>query len=172
MANFNFKILNLSCLIEHQDQLLNVCFLNQHFGHNGLLVLVVPADQIGLDYLKVLATNLGNTIKFTFGDLFMQNTASVHKLLSDNSRTKEQLNAFFSQLKNRFLNRPGQNNKKENKTNCQRRLNFLLEIRSKFINSMPYLDLPTDLKFDLDATLSDIEAQEFVDLVGPEFRFC
>ena len=54
----------------------------------------------------------------------------------------------------------------QDKSMSLRRTNYLLEIRSKFINSMPYLDLPFEMKCDLDATLSDIEAQEFVDLVS------
>lgn len=94
------------CYIEHQDQLYHVCFLHKNYSQNGILILIIPLEQISLNYLKILAKNLNNTFKFTFGSLF-------NKLIDDklqyrlNDHEKNAINsefdAFFSQLKQRFL---------------------------------------------------------------------
>ena len=130
---------------------------------------MVPFEQFHLNYLKVLAKNLNETLKFGFGDLIgrLRNPSEETKL-------KSELDAFFAQMKNRFSHLPTmrtynaiknlvkpQNTKIEKNSSVSR----LIDMRSKFINKMPFLDLPFDLKTDLDATLSDVEAQEFVDLV-------
>ncbi len=154
---------------------MNVCFLNQNFSRTSLLVLIVPAEQISLDYLKIIATNLNSTLKFTFGNLF----SSIHKTavkdkLHSSPELKEQLDTFFAQIKSRFLYQTSKkqqiNDTNYNKKLLLRRANFFNEIKSKFINAVPYFDLPYQLKCDLDVALADIEAQEFVDLENNHFK--
>lgn len=147
-----------------------MCFLNLGFSKSGVLVLVVPNDQIRLDYLKVIATNLNSTLQFTFGDLFLKkDTESVKRTIDSSVKTKHQLDTFFSHLKHRFLSRNAKT-KTQDKSANKKRSNFLNTIKSKFINSIPFFDLPADLKCDLDATLSDIEAQEFIDLENNYYK--
>jgi len=130
--------------------------------------MVVPNDQIRLDYLKVISKNLKNTLHFTFGDLFMKkSTECLKRTIDSHPKTKQQLDTFFSLLKHRFMSRNASASlrKTQDKSLNKKRSNFLDTIKSKFINAIPFFDLPVDLKCDLDATLSDIEAQEFIDLV-------
>jgi len=192
----------ICCCIEHQQQIFNVCFLGQNYGPNGLLVFLVPADKIELDFFKVVSKNLNDTFKFTFGDMINR------ILLTDDATTNADLNLynyfnnlnneediklirvqfdnFFSQLNqrlfisslfnlynslhNKSINTNLINNLQQkeqlSKLSNLNRFNFLIEMRTKFINKIPYFDLPHDLKCDLDLAMADIEAQEFVDLVN------
>ena len=195
------------CTIEHQQQLFNVCFLGQNYGPNGILVFLVPADKIELDYFKVLSTNLNETFKFTFGDMISRILLSDEATASDdlnlynyfNNLNNEQgiklirtqFDNFFSQLNqrlfitslfnlynsihNKCMNTNLINNLQQkeqlSKLSNLNGFNFFIELRTKFLNKIPYFDLPFDIKCDLDMAMSDIEAQEFVDLVSLSFLF-
>lgn len=50
------------------------------------------------------------------------------------------------------------------------RLNIYNEMRTKFLNSYPYYDLPFNIKTDLDSALVNLEAQEFVDLENTSYK--
>lgn len=174
-------------MIENQDQLYYVCFLHENYSKQGVLILLIPSEQISLNYLKVLARNLNKAFKFTFGDLFTRLVNErLDKRLSEQERLKInlELDAFFAQIKYRYIpqapttittlmNRsttgtlllPAQQQAQVRMQENIRRMNLLNELRSKFIDSVPYLDLPFELKCDLDLALNDLEAQEFVDLV-------
>ena len=191
----------ICCVIEHQQQIFHVCFLGQNYGPNGLLVFLVPADKIELDYFKVVSKSLNETFKFTFGDMinkilltddatsnFDLNLFNYFNNLNnedDIKRIRTQFDNFFSQLNQRLIvsslfnlynsihnkcsniNLINNIQQKEqlSKLSNLNRFNFLIEMRTKSINKIPYFDLPFELKCDLDMAMTDIEAQEFFDLV-------
>jgi len=101
---------------------------------------------------------------------------------SEREKINSELDEFFSQLKSRFflnqsafstyLNRTStstliqhQQQQLQRKQEVVRRMHLLIEMRYKFFDSIPFLDLPYGLKCDIDLALSGLEAQEFVDLV-------
>jgi len=131
---------------------------------------------MNLDYLKVIAKNLNSTLQFTFGDLFSTNSKThARQQLHSNPKLKEQLDTFFAQIKSRFLyhgpkRQHVHDNPGHNKPLSSRRSNYFSAVKSKFINAVPYFDLPSQIKCDLDATLVDVEAQEFVDLESNHYK--
>ena len=197
----------ICCSIEHQQQIFNICFLGENFGPNGLLVFLVPANKIELDYFKVVSKELNETFKFTFGDMINKilladdvvnnsdlNLNNYFNNLNNESNIKvirNQFDMFFSQLSQRLvvaslfnlynslhnkcmnINLVNNMQQKEqlSKLSNLSRFNFLIEMRAKFLNKIPYFDLPFDIKCDLDVAMSDIEAQEFFDLVSKKFYF-
>lgn len=171
-------------MIEHQDQLYHVCFLHENYSKSGILTLIIPLEQINLSYLKILAKILNKTFKFTFGNLFNRLIdENLENRLSESEKQdiSSELDNYFSQIKSRFfqtqsnsanfLNRSTSTLVQQQQQLFQRqqesirRMNLLNEMRSKFFDSVPYLDLPFPLKSDIDSALNDLEAQEFVDLV-------
>lgn len=102
---------------------------------------------------------------------------------TEKEKINSELDEFFSQLKSRFfqnqstlstyLNRTStstliqhQQQQLQRKQESTRRMHLLIEMRYKFFDSIPFLDLPHALKCDIDLALSGLEAQEFVDLVN------
>lgn len=209
IVNNSVFFLLFSCMIEHQDQLYHVCFLHENYSQTGsvyfvawtlfililyfpytfnfkfkgILIFIIPLEQISLNYLKILARNLNKTFLFTFGDLFNRLISSgLEQRINEQEkqRINSELDEFFSQLKSRFfqsqtfgyLNRASASTLKQHqqqqiqrKQESVRRMNLLVEMRYKFFDSIPFLDLPHGLKCDIDLALSALEAQEFVDLV-------
>ena len=171
-------------MIEHKQQIFNICFLSgKMYGPNGILVFMVPSEHIDLNYFKILSQNLNDLFQFTFGN-------QIEKLLSNNENEINEMNSkqvklkmdcFFAQLKhtlnmssifNLFLN-SGNNTKQSqqqkkylaNKMTNQNRIFIYSEMKSKFLNQIPYIELPYDLKTFLDMSIGAVEAQEMNDLV-------
>ena len=78
----------------------------------------------------------------------------------------------MSSIFNLFLN-SGNNTKQSqqqkkylaNKMTNQNRIFIYSEMKSKFLNQIPYIELPYDLKTFLDMSIGAVEAQEMNDLV-------
>lgn len=171
----------LSCSIKCKDQLLNVCLMAQDHASDEVMFLIVPADRMHIDYLSIAASEMQSTFKLLFGSYSSLLFMDKEKMQA----TKRQLDSFFTYLFKRlqlaslfpnldssqsFITSSGlfpnaQDPSIHNKFLIKQHLNLLIEMRSKLIDSLPFLDLPYHIKTDLDATLSDLEAQEFVDIV-------
>jgi hypothetical protein len=169
-------------MIEHKQQIFNICFLNgKSYGQNGLLVFLVPSEHIDLNYFKIISHNLNDLFQFTFGKQIENLLLSNNENETNYEQIKLKMNCFFSQLKNPlnmssifnlFLN--SSNTKKQSqqqkqylasKMTNQSRIYIYSEMKSKFINQIPYIELPYDLKTYLDMSLGAVEAQEMNDLV-------
>ena len=177
-------------------------FLGDNYGPNGLLVFIVPSEQIDVDYFKTISANLNRTFKFTFGNV-------IDRILSDEfensnlnnyfnnplnepdiKKLRVQFDDFFGQINqrlfisslfnlyntihNKIFNANLINNQQQqqhlSKLSNLDRFNFLIEMRDKFINTIPYLDLPHNIKCDLDSAMIDVEAQEFIDLENNYYK--
>lgn len=158
----------------------------QDHASDEVMFLIVPADRIHVDYLSIAAHEMQSTFKLLFGSYSSLLFMDKEKMLL----TKKQLDSFFTHLFKRlqlaslfsnldssqsfmassgggpFPNAQDPSMHIYNKFFIKQHLNLLLEMRSKLIDSLPFLDLPHHIKTDLDATLSDLEAQEFVDIVS------
>ena len=177
-------------------------FLSDNYGPNGLLVFIVPSEQIDVNYFKTISANLNRTFKFTFGNV-------IDRILSDEfensnlnnyfnnplnepdiKKLRVQFDDFFGQINQRLfisslfnlyntihnktfnvnlINNQQQQQHLSKLSNLDR-FNFLIEMRDKFINSIPYLDLPYNIKCDLDSAMIDVEAQEFIDLENNYYK--
>lgn len=149
--------------------------------------MITPSETIDVEYFKVVSSNLNQTLKFTFGahisrlinrrndfDIEAQQSASSSKELF---QLKPQLDEFFAQLNRRLIQSAHFelfNNALDDSKQSQSpfktlgflsRLNIYREMRTKFFDTIPYYDLPFNIKTDLDSALVNLEAQEFVDEV-------
>jgi hypothetical protein len=171
-------------MIEHKQQIFNICFLSDKtYGPNGILVFLVPSEHIDLNYFKILSKNLNDLFQFTFGNqvekLLFNNENETNEM--DVKQIKLKMDYFFAQLKqplnmssifNLFLN-SGNNSKQSlqqkqylaNKMTQQNRIYIYSEMKSKFLNQIPYIELPYDLKTYLDMSIGSVEAHEMNDLV-------
>ena len=159
-------------------------FLHKNYGKQGVLVLITPSHSVDLDYFKVVSFNLNQTVRFTFGANITRminrlqdlNEAQHQDTEEEIARLKTQLDEFFAKLNRRLLESTyfelfdnSLDDAKQHLVAPNSQLSFLnrinvyREMRTKFLNSFPYYELPFNIKTDLDSALVNLEAQEFVD---------
>jgi hypothetical protein len=136
--------------------------------------MIVKDKGILLDYLKVISVNLCKTIRFSFGRHF---TRKVEKTRLDEFFQKlAKRISLWSAFDLRYMQAnessklPLQFGAQNQYNKSKRRLESLMDMRTKIINSMGFLELPYDLKCELDSAISDVEAQEFVDMEEVFYR--
>lgn len=170
------------CSIQYQENFYYVSFLHENFGKRGVLVVITPCEMIDLEFFNKISSDLNRTLKFTFGGNIKrvirrtQDLAEVqHQATEEVLKLKSQLDEFFAKFNRRLLestyfelfdNRLDDAKQaliQTKQLNFLTRLNVYREMRTKFMNSVPYFDLPFNIKTDLDSALVNLEAQEFVD---------
>jgi hypothetical protein len=149
-----------------------------------------------MHYFKLVAKNLNSTFKFVFGSVLpkLLNTSSDNPMLdlnsiqdiSELSTIKLEMDKFFSLFNARLtkaslfhlfndendqLKPKSGNSDKEGKISCLQRIQVFKEMQEMFIDSIPSLELPSNVSCDLDNILADLEAQEFIDLENTYNRY-
>lgn len=141
---------------------------------------IAPSAMLDLNYFKTISAELNRTLKFTFGSNISRMINRQHDLQYQANDElvilKASLDDFFAKFNRRLLEatyfevfdnplddfRQSHQNS-SNRLGFSNRLNVYREMRTKFMNSMPYHDLPFNIKTDLDSALVNLEAQEFFD---------
>ncbi|RNA03711.1 inturned isoform X1 [Brachionus plicatilis] len=154
--------------IDYQGMILNVCFLHKNFGNKGLLVIIVPGDQIDAEYFKTLAKNLNATYKFTFGSQTLSTLVNPSENLESKNLLRFELDAFFNHFHKRLIQSSlfSMFNANSKNLSFYEKVWCYNEMKTKVFDSIPFFELPTGLKIDLETVLSDLESQETVDLGG------
>lgn len=145
--------------------------------------MITPSDMLDLNYYKVVSANLNRTLRFTFGASIsrairrrtLDLTEVQHQSSEELLKLKANLDEFFLKFNRRLLESTHfelfdnplddakQNLLPTRQLNFIARVNVYREMRAKTMNSMPYYDLPFNIKTDIDSALVNLEAQEFVD---------
>lgn len=164
-----------------------VSFLHDNFGKQGVLVMITPSRMLDLSYYKLVSRNLNHTLRFTFGasisrairrralDLIDDdNNAGSHYSVDGEEALKlrAHLDEFFVkfnrrllestyfELFNNALDDAKQNLMPTRALTFLHRVNVFREMRAKFLDSLPYHDVPFNIKTDLDSAMVNLEAQE------------
>lgn len=146
--------------------ILNVGFLHKNFGNKGLMVIIVPRNQVDMEYFKILAKNLNESYKFTFGSKTLNTLLDPNEDLENKNFFRSELDVFFNQFHQRLIqsslfrtfNKDASNLSYFEKVWCYN------EMKTKIFDSIPFFELPIGLKIDLETVLSDLESQESIDI--------